>query len=945
MADNKVFVSPGVFTSEKDLTFVAQQVGVTTLGVVGETLKGPAFEPIFITDYEEYVALFGGLSPKTLGNGKPQYEASYIARQYLKESNQLFVTRVLGLTGYDAGHAWAIVSSANYDPSTISSGTSYTFYADFSGTAVNNVTYYNFTGDAIAIQEAQALGNLFGSLNGSPFTNSSYELPGISGAYPEGIVWTKDPSGSFSGSSLTGLIYNDNIGVITGQTSGTVTTYTASAYSEYENKVIAMIRSRATVSNNELFFNVDQSTNGLIADMTNALTNPLGQFTLSASTSGFTNTTEYQVSLDPTERNYLPRVVGSTCTDKDTEIWVEEIFPNMLVDLINGGYILGLNADLLHLSTLQNYKQSYQTPETPWVVSELRGNVVDKLFKFVSISDGSAANKEIKISIQRIDVENKTFDIVVRDFNDTDARPQILERFSKCTMDPNDNNYIGQRVGTADGEFELRSRYIMMVINPNAPIDAFPSGFEGYRVRDYVGDYDSVAGSALPPELEYKNTYDLTNDKIRKVYLGLTDTKGIDQNMFNWKGYTDTDTMWTATTKGFHMDSGATVAGNFVVGCCPFRDSLSISDTVYDSINARKFTLVPYLGFDGWNCNRENTVIPRTNTDTYKVGKAGFTAGLTNGEFIQLSNTEGTSDYYAYLEAIRTFANPESVNINVFTTPGIDYDSNLGLVDETIDMVEEERSDSIYILTSPDGSIPDDSSFDLTGLGFSLPDQLEPEDIVDLLDAADIDSNYTTTYWPWIQMKDRENNVNIYLPPTLEVARDIALTDNVAFPWFATAGYTRGRTEAIQPRIKLTEEQRDILYEGRINPMAYFADEGTLIWGNKNLQVADSALDRLNIRRLLLQTRKLISAVAVRLLFEQNDQIVRSQFLNLVNPILDNIRKERGLTDFRVQLSDDPEEIDRNEMRGKIFIKPIPTLEFIILEFNVTPTGASFEDI
>jgi hypothetical protein len=139
MADNKVFVSPGVFTSEKDLTFVAQQVGVTTLGVVGETLKGPAFEPIFITDYEEYVALFGGLSPKTLGSGKPQYETSYIARQYLKESNQLFVTRVLGLTGYDAGHAWAIVSSANYDPSTISSGTTYEFFADFSGTSVNNV--------------------------------------------------------------------------------------------------------------------------------------------------------------------------------------------------------------------------------------------------------------------------------------------------------------------------------------------------------------------------------------------------------------------------------------------------------------------------------------------------------------------------------------------------------------------------------------------------------------------------------------------------------------------------------------------------------------------------------------------------------------------------------------------------------------------------------------
>jgi hypothetical protein len=96
---------------------------------------------------------------------------------------------------------------------------------------------------------------------------------------------------------------------------------------------------------------------------------------------------------------------------------------------------------------------------------------------------------------------------------------------------------------------------------------------------------------------------------------------------------------------------------------------------------------------------------------------------------------------------------------------------------------------------------------------------------------------------------------------------------------------------------------------------------------------------------LLLQTRKLISAVAIRLLFEQNDQIVRNQFLNLVNPILDSIRKERGLTDFRVQLSNDPEEIDRNELRGKIFIKPIPSLEYVILEFNVTPTGASFDNL
>jgi phage tail sheath protein FI len=138
---------------------------------------------------------------------------------------------------------------------------------------------------------------------------------------------------------------------------------------------------------------------------------------------------------------------------------------------------------------------------------------------------------------------------------------------------------------------------------------------------------------------------------------------------------------------------------------------------------------------------------------------------------------------------------------------------------------------------------------------------------------------------------------------------------------------------------------RDTLYEGRVNPIATFTTEGIKIWGNKTLQVKESALDRINVRRLLLQARKLISAVSIRLLFEQNDDIVRNQFLSLVNPILDNIRSERGLTDFRVVLDDDPESIDRNELCGRIFIKPTRALEFICIEFNIMNTGASFDDI
>jgi hypothetical protein len=921
MADNKVFVSPGVFTSERDLTFVAQQVGVTTLGLVGETVKGPAFEPIFITDYEEFVAIFGGQNPAKFGDNKPKYELPYIAKSYLTESNQLFITRILGLTGYDAGSAWMITVDANYDPDTIASATTGTWTATFTGTTYGSISDPN----------AQYLYDLGLFPNGPTLTSSV--VPSDTTTYPEGIVFDKTTGGSFTGTSLT--ITQTSLSGTSGTVSGTVSTWTATEYTEYEGMVLAMLRSRADYSSDTLEWRTDPSSGGVVLNAGNATTNPEAQFVLSATTSGGSSVVTYDVSLDTGSRNYITRVLGTDCFDKDGLIFVEEHYPNLLEKLIDNNYIRGINSTLAYTTSFENYKQPYQTPETPWVVSELRGNIVDKLFKLISISDGSAANKEIKISIQNIKPDTKEFDVIVREFNDTDRRPSIIESFRKCVMDPQSDRYLPRIIGTADGEFELRSRYIMSVVNPNAPIDAFPAGFEGYIIRDY----DS---GVLAPQPIYKTTYDPTSEKVKKVYLGITGNEGIDQNLFNWKGYTNDSSpnQWTASTKGFHMDSGATIAGNFEVGCCQFRTISGIEGTQYESIFARKFTFVPQLGFDGWNCYRET----RTNTDRYKVGKIGFTNGLLSEEFQQISATEGTSDYYAYLEAIRTFENPESVNINVFSVTNVDYADNNDIVTETIDMIEEERADSIYLLTSPEGVVYENVS-QLTGLGFTSADVSSPEDIVDFLELADIDSNYTATYWPWIQKRDNENNVNVWLPPTYEVARNLALTDNVSFPWFATAGYTRGLTDAIQARVKLTEEDRDVLYEGRINPMATFSDQGVVIWGNKNLQVRDSALDRLNVRRLLLQTRKLISAVSVRLLFEQNDQIVRNQFLNLVNPILDNIRRERGLTDFRVVLSDDPEEIDRNEMRGKIFLKPIPALEYIIIEFNVTPTGASFDDI
>ena len=570
----------------------------------------------------------------------------------------------------------------------------------------------------------------------------------------------------------------------------------------------------------------------------------------------------------------------------------------------------------------------------------------------------------------------------VRDFFDNDQNVKVIESFTNCSLNPNLNNYVANKIGTSNGEYQVKSKYIMLEMSEEAPIDALPCGFEGYVTRQYA--------TAASPYIVYKTKYNKPGDVLynppfgsstggdnpvisngenpRRAYLGVSDITGIDYDFFDYKGKqiptniaTATEGLsWAYLTKGFHMDvnatsitipSGFATAGEsaFEVGVSPFSSEPDDSDNEYYRLNTRKFTICAYGGFDGWDIYRES----RTNGDQYALGQTGYKYGAAAsvtyptatgwGAFKQISGpgkeTWANTDYYAYLWGQQTFANPEATNINVFTTPGIDYVNNSNLVESAIDMVETDRADSIYICTTPDFDLFLPSYNDINeGLIF-------PQEAVDNLDNTGIDSNYTATYYPWVLTRDTFNNTQIYLPATAEVTKNLALTDNIAFPWFASAGYTRGLVNAIKARKKLTQEDRDTLYKGRINPIATFSDVGTVIWGNKTLQVRESALDRINVRRLLLQARKLISAVAVRLLFEQNDDKVRQDFLDSVNPILDSIRRDRGLIDFRVTVSNTPEDLDSNTLTGKIFLKPTRALEYIDIEFVITPTGASFDNI
>lgn len=940
---NKTFVSPGVYTSEKDLTFVAQSVGVTTLGIVGETLKGPAKEPILITNYDEFKTYFGGTSPVKDGDGNPKYELPYFAKSYLEQSNQLFVTRVLGLTGYKANKTFGIQtlggvtynkdiytqSGTSLSPSIIVSSS--TVYGELSGktsvdgTSITDYIVSNYSGlsdsddtkwFAIGLIPQDDIDALTGLNLNSPLDGKSYTSSN-NGKEWYNTYFTK--SGS-TDATIDG-VYSYLFVWSSGNTNFTVTRYkySASLNTDYANIVIAALRSRGGYTNNVLSYEVTVNSGVTISSSTLA-NNPFSDFVMNV------NGKTFNCSLDNSSKNYLTKVFGTENFEKNKTtfpLYVHESYTNLLSAAYKNGFVRGLSTTVLYKDESDNFQREWDTTSSPMVVSEVRGNKVDELFQVLTISDGDNANTQVKITIQNIDLEKGEFDLIVRDFNDSDDNMVVLESFSRCSMNPDVPGYVARKIGTSDGEYTLRSKNIMLQMVTDHPTDAIPSGFKGF-VNASISSSD--LGSVLY-KTKYYDAGDVVNynadgspnitsgDKVKKVSLGLSSQVGFDKDLFKFKGKNS-----TGETFGFHLSTNASTITGTTYQTTDY-DFEGTSKGKLDVIAYRKFTFAVCGGFDGWDIYRKT----RTFSDPYVLGKSTYTANSTaNGGIF--STTSPNSDYYAYIQAIDTFKNPEAIDINVFATAGINFYDHSSLTSYAIDMIENDRADSIYIIGAP--SFAGDT-----------------EQVVDALDTVALDSNYSATYFPWIQVRDNDNSTQLYLPPTGEVLKNIAYTDNVSYPWFAVAGFSRGLVNAIKAQNKLTLDDKNNLYGNRINPIATFSDTGTIIWGNKTLQVRESSLDRINVRRLLLRARKLISSVSIRLIFDQNDEEIRNEFLRLVNPILDAIKKERGLTEFKVEISNDPEDIDANTLRGKIYIKPTRSLEIIDLGFILSPTGASFDNV
>ena len=646
---------------------------------------------------------------------------------------------------------------------------------------------------------------------------------------------------------------------------------------------------------------------------------------------------------------------------------------------------------------MNDYKSAYRYASTPWIVSNLKGDYehieMTKLFRFHTISDGDNSNYEIKVSIENIRPDDGVFDVVVRKIDDVDESIVPLEKFGRCTMVPGDANYIAYKIGSFDGVYESKSKFITVEVNETtAAKTSVPAGFLGYPIPQYSGTQISEINDHKHPNslncknhssadveyivdfprIKYNRFFD-EDIKNRKQYFGLSSWIGVDIDNFTFKGTKAYINDPRFLSHGFHLDSRldfdnrtdknkkeltVTVDGEtgYEFDCVSTNSRTQVLDqppvigketemygSIYEYVNLRKFTVFFYGGFDGWDVYRDE----RTNTDNFKMSQyrgyinqgsgEGYSFNkIPNPELLGLNQNGITSDWYAYLAAIRQFANPEATDINVFCTPGIDYVNQKLLVGETIEMIEEERADSIYVVTTPDKP---------SGAGDYVDEMYTPDDAVYNLEDSEIDSNYTCTYYPWVKYLDVENNQYIYLPPTKDVVRNFAQTDNTAYPWFAPAGVERGNVDCVRAHFITRLADEDVLYDGRINPIKTFAQDGPKIWGQKNLQINESQLNRIAVRRLLLRMRKLIAISCIGLIFQPNDNTTKQSFISTVTPIMDGIRANRGISDYRIEVNDTIESRERRELPAKIYFKPYNALEYITIDFILTPEGVSFDDI
>ena len=632
-----------------------------------------------------------------------------------------------------------------------------------------------------------------------------------------------------------------------------------------------------------ILFNTAVGVNAGFAGTT-VTTGSSGQFLISGSNAGLLS-----ASLEASDTDDIESVFGTSVAGAKKP-YVYGFFKNSSIVFDSA-----TSASVTVLGN-QNFGFDAQEALTPSIKSQtISGDRYD-LFQFETIGAGNVTNTKIKIGITNIKAAGSvngtdygTFTVVVRDFADTNKKKNVLETWSNVNLDPNSPNYISRVIG--DRKLSINSE------GKISEAGDWVNNSKYVRIQ-YLNESAPVqavpfghAAYTLP--ISASAGIGASIPSVTFIAASTTQYGGIDLD-------NNTDNVIYLKP----IPTGAGVGSNSVFGLDAVNGgSLSVGST------SAQFVVAFQNGFDGKS----------PATPIYKG--SDIVSGNSQGFDLTNSLSSGSVAYGKHISAL---SNADEFDINMVVTPGVIRRLHTSVATSVLDMVEE-RNDCFYIMDS-------------TSVSDSISQATTQADAVD--------SNMVATYYPWVKTIDVNTNKLISVPPSVLLPGVFAANDRVAAEWFAPAGLNRGGlVGAVSVLNRLTQSEKDTLYEAKVNPIVQFPGQGIVVFGQKTLQDKPSALDRINVRRLLLTVRKYIASTSRYLVFEQNTSETRNRFLNIVNPYLESIQQRQGLYAFRVVMDDTnntPDVIDRNIMKGAIYLKPTKTAEFIQIDFNILPTGAAF---
>ena len=987
------FISPGVFIDEIDNSQRPRAPAPVGPAIIGRTERGPGLKPITVSSFSEFIEVFGnpiagGSSDDVWRNGNytsPTY-AAYAAQAWLKNSSTATIVRLLGaqhggatsagLAGWQTtaltdagpgsgGGAYGLFIVPNEDP-----GSADDAYTATKTGALAAIFYCNEG----CFELSGALRNPYSSKDGIigdlEVSGTCVMIQNVGSNY-EYIGQIKDADGSLvlktafnfnpDSEKYIRKVFNTNPVKTNSDINSSIETYWLGE--TFDNWMDSQVQEYSTSTTG--------STVGFVVGLMASGSNQAGdqakhRHGMTDSTTGWvfaqdtsTNSGSYAVS-GMQKLFYFKTMDSGEATQRKYKISIEDIRPSSNNTDPYGSFSVSVrlvtdtdNAP----KVVEKFSSCNLNPNSNNYVGKKIGTEYrtwdDTTRRYTIKGEHPARSRFIRV-VMNDDVDSGYHDPQVVPFGC--YGPKTIIPFSVVSSSyrtnstgalynyPNSPLVVGSTTATAsnieDAAYVKGSTSIMQSYAANGAEKTADGSFV------FLG-YGALTASIYFPELglrEDSKSGSLANPK--NAYWGATYSK------YNSNQH---DPSFVDTIKYInHKDS---ITSGLLEDSWTFTlDDLMISSSHGYWATGQRVSQKSFTSDASGQAGAENGTwkdLLRAGWNKFTVPMYGGDDGLDITESDPFRNSQWTgtpTDVTSYSlnsvkRAIDSIADPDQVEINAATAPGV---TNETLTNQLVEVCEG-RGDAIAIIDVKGGFKPKSENSD------SFASRLGSIDtVVDNLQNRNLNTSYGCAYYPWVKISDSINATTLWAPPSVVALGVFSSTDMKEAPWFAPAGFTRGGLSdgaagipVVQVEARLTKDERDDLYLAKVNPIAQFPQEGLVIFGQKTLQAAPSALDRINVRRLMIFLKKEISRAAKSLLFDPNTKVTWNRFVGMVKPLLLSVKVRLGLEDFKLILDETtttPDLIDQNIMYAKIILKPTRAIEFIAVDFVITDSGASFED-